>query len=81
MTEAKGQKSEVGSQRSEERRQKTEDRGQRTEDRGQRTEDRGQRTEDRFFCGCRLTRPFRLSPPQADDGGQAAAIMRGKADS
>jgi len=53
----------------------------RTGGRSRKSEVRGRKTEDRFFCGCSFPRPPRLSPPQADDGWQAAAIMKDIADS
>ena len=53
----------------------------RTGDRSRKSEVGGRKTEDRFFCGCSFPRPPRLSAPQADDGWQAAAIMKDKAGS
>ena len=51
---------------------KSEVRDQRSEISGQETGDG--RQEKEISVGERLSRPPRLSPPQADDGGQVAAI-------
>ncbi len=53
--------------------------GQGTEVGSQRSEVGRQRTD--FSDGCSFPRPPRLSAPQADDGWQAAAIMKDKAGS